>query len=402
MRTIGVGGSTAEKELEKIADRTANAVPISRNEYLSRIDKAVSIMITRKMDALYINAGSNLLYFTGIPWNASERMVGAILLQDGSLHYIVPKFEEGTFLKYCKVQAPIHCWEEHESPYQLVHHLLDYNGAKYLAVDEMAPWFLVDNLRRVVGSIQISVASKITTVCRMQKSESEIALLQKAKDITIEVQQAAAAILRVGISAQEVIDFIDNAHVKAGIPSGSYFCIVLFGADTQYPHGVAQPKTLQENEMVIIDTGCQLHGYISDITRSYVFGVPNKKQTEIWNLEKAAQEAAFHAAQLGATCGAVDAAARRVIANGGLSPNYDLPGLPHRVGHGTGLDIHEPPYLVRQNPQELKVGMVCSNEPMLCIPGAFGIRHEDHFYMTEAGPKWFTQPMPSIENPFGL
>ncbi|MCV6631067.1 MAG: Xaa-Pro peptidase family protein, partial [Flavobacteriaceae bacterium] len=197
------------------------------------------------------------------------------------------------------------------------------------------------------------VASKITKVCRMQKSESEIAILQRAKDITIEVQRAAAAILRVGISTQEVIDFIDKAHTKAGIINGSSFCIVLFGEDTQYPHGVAEPKVLEDNEMVLVDTGCQLFGYHSDITRSYVFGEPNEKHIKIWDLEKAAQAAAFHAAQLGATCGAVDAAARRVIANGGLSPNYDLPGLPHRVGHGTGLDIHEEPYLLRHNPQEL-------------------------------------------------
>ncbi|HCD57275.1 MAG TPA: X-Pro dipeptidase, partial [Halieaceae bacterium] len=199
----------------------------------------------------------------------------------------------------------------------------------------------------------------------------------------------------------EVTAFIHEAHKRVGAPAGSYFCIVLFGPDSAFPHGVAQPKALDEGDMVLIDTGCQLHGYISDITRSYVLGEPSAQQREIWNLEKAAQQAAFEAAQIGASCGSVDDAARAVLAAGGLSPDYQLPGLPHRTGHGIGLDIHEWPYLVRDNSTPLAPGMCFSNEPMICVPGAFGVRLEDHFYMTENGPRWFTQPARSVDDPFG-
>jgi Xaa-Pro dipeptidase len=219
--------------------------------------------------------------------------------------------------------------------------------------------------------------------------------------MTLEVHKSAAAILREGISTAEVTDFIDRAHRAVGAPKGSYFCIVLFGEDTAYPHGVKSPKNLAQNDMVLIDTGCQLEGYNSDITRSYVFGEPNARQRDVWATEKAAQAAGFNAAQLGEPCALVDGMARAHLVEKGFGPAYEVPGLPHRTGHGIGLDIHEWPYLVASDKTPLEVGMCFSNEPMICIPGEFGIRLEDHFYMTEAGPKWFTQPSLSIDDPFG-
>ena len=401
--TIGVGGSSAAIELEKIENRTLDVQPIQLEEYQERIKKAVNLMKQLSVKAMYLNAGTNLYYFTGTLWSASERMVGAILFEDGSLEYIVPKFEEGTFKKYRKVESTINCWEEHESPYVLFGKLLNKknltNGT--VAIDESAAYFLVDGISKTNNVYDFITAQNITSSCRMQKSKNEIAIIQKAKDITMEVQRAAARILRSGISVSEVTDFVNKAHIKAGITSGSYFCIILFGDDTQYPHGVAVPQLLKENQAVIVDTGCRLEGYLSDITRSYVFGTPSEEYKTIWDLEKKVQQTAFEAAQIGIECGSVDDAARKILAEAGLSPDYDLPGLPHRVGHGTGLDIHEYPYLVRGSKIKLLEGMVVSNEPMICIPGKFGIRHEDHFYMTENGPKWFTAPMDSVENPFG-
>lgn len=401
--TIGVGGSTAAIELEKIENRTHNVQPIALEEYLERIEKAVRLMKERSVKVLYVNAGTNLYYFTGTLWNASERMVGALLFDDGTLEYIVPKFEEGTFKKYRKVEATINCWEEHESPYLLIGKLLNEKNVDQgvIAIDESSPYFLVDGISKANTAYNFINAQEITAGCRMQKSKNEIAIIQQAKDITIEVQKAAARILRPGITVNEVVDFINKAHIKSGISSGSYFCIVLFADDTQYPHGVSVPQPLKENDAVIIDTGCRLEGYLSDITRSYAYGEASEEYSTIWNLEKKTQQAAFEAAQIGASCGSVDDAARKTLAEAGLSPDYNLPGLPHRVGHGTGLDIHEYPYLVRGSEIKLAEGMVVSNEPMICVPGKFGIRHEDHFYMTENGPKWFTTPMHSIENPFG-
>jgi Xaa-Pro dipeptidase len=302
-----------------------------------------------------------------------------------------------------QVQSTINCWEEHESPYALIGKLLNDKNvvAGTIAIDESSAYFLVDGISKANSSYDFINAQQITSACRMQKSKNEIAIIQKAKDITLEVQKATARILRPGITVSEVTDFIHKAHIKAGIASGSYFCIVLFADDTQFPHGVSVPQALKENEAVIVDTGCKLEGYISDITRSYVYGNPSDEYRAIWNLEKKVQLAAFKAANIGSSCGSVDDAARKTLAAAGLSPDYDLPGLPHRVGHGTGLDIHEYPFLVRGSEIKLLEGMVVSNEPMICIPGKFGIRHEDHFYMTENGPKWFTTPMHSIDNPFG-
>ena len=349
--TIGVGGSNANTELEKIQNMTLNVKVIQPEEYLLRIQKAVSIIKTAGFKALYLNAGTNLYYFTGTKWNASERMVGALLFEDGSLEYIVPKFEEGTFNKYKQIDGEINCWEEHESPYALFGKILqnkNINSGK-IALDESAGYFLIDGVVKANTAYEFENAQPVTAGCRMQKSKNEIAIIQQAKEITMVVQRAAARILHPGITVETVTDFINKAHIKAGIPSGSYFCIVLFADDSQYPHGVTIPQDLKENDVVLIDTGCRLEGYLSDITRTYIYGTPTEAHTKIWNLEKAAQKAAFDAAQLGATCGSVDDAARKTIAEAGLSPDYELPGLPHRVGHGTGLDIHEYPYLVRGN-----------------------------------------------------
>lgn len=403
-QTIGIGGSTPEIELAKIEDRTAGLANISLAEYQNRILKATQLMKEQGIQALYLHAGTNLYYFTGTKWNPSERMVGAILYQNGTIDYIAPKFEEGTFHIFKQIDGNLDCWEEHESPYILLFTQITRKGitSGKIALDETTPFFVVDQLQKTNKNFTIINGLSVTSGCRMQKSDNEIAIIQRAKNITLEVIQAASRILHVGITEREVVDFIHTAHCKAGAPAGSYFCIVLFGDDTQYPHGVQTPQPLQENSAVIIDTGCRLNGYLSDITRSFFFGTPTEEYKKIWNLEQQAQTAAFQAAQIGATCGSVDQAARQVIGDGGLSYDYDLPGLPHRVGHGTGLDIHEYPYLVRGSQITLQEGMVLSNEPMLCIPGKFGIRHEDHFYMTANGPKWFTEPMHSVENPFGI
>jgi Xaa-Pro dipeptidase len=235
----------------------------------------------------------------------------------------------------------------------------------------------------------------------MIKSGAEIAIMQHAMNITLEVQKAVARILRVGISAKEVEDFINEAHKRYGASSGSYFCIVLFGADSSFPHGVSRPKDLEMNDMVLVDTGCMLHDYISDITRTYVFGKANDLQRRIWNIEKETQQAAFDASQLGNTCSAIDLASRKVLESHELGPDYELPGLPHRTGHGIGVDIHEYPYIVKGNETVLEPGMCFSIEPMICVPDKFGVRLEDHIYMTKEGPKWFTKPMHSIGNPFG-
>jgi len=401
---IGIGGKTAKEALESLSDMTAGVSPIQVTEYEARIAKAQCYMQQHGIDALYLNAGTNLAYFTGMQWYASERLVGAILPAEGNIVYIAPTFEIDSLNERKVIAGDIKGWEEHESPYELFASLLPmpgFAGRGKVGVDESTAFFIVDGFNKALGATtQIVNGADVTAHCRMHKSENELALIQRAMDMTLAVHKATASMLRAGITTKEVEAFIDEAHRKVGA-SGSYFCIVLFGKATSYPHGVKDPQILKENDMVLIDTGCKLQGYLSDITRTYCFGQATERQRTLWQSEKRAQLAAFNAATLGAPCGHVDAAARKSLEADGLGPDYALPGLPHRTGHGIGMDIHEWPYLVKDNPHLLADGMCFSNEPMIVVPNEFGIRLEDHFYMTREGARWFTEPSCAIDNPFG-
>ncbi|MCL1141991.1 M24 family metallopeptidase [Shewanella gaetbuli] len=399
----GIGGLTQQQALDKLSNMTQGIAPISLDEYQARIAKAQQLMQAENIDAIYLNAGTNLSYFTGTKWYASERMVGAILPAKGELQYIAPAFELDTLQGFMVIKGHVNTWHEDESPYELVNTCLVNLGINpanaTLGIDESAAFFIANGIAKAQPTLTLVDAKAVTAGCRMIKSATEIALIQQAMNMTLAVHKAAASILYEGITTDEVTQFINAAHKKVGA-SGSYFCIVLFGEDSAYPHGVVSPKALSKNDTVLIDTGCQLHGYNSDITRTYVFGEPSERQRELWNVEQAAQLAGFNAAQIGVACGDVDVAARSVIEQAGFGPGYAVPGLPHRTGHGIGLDIHEWPYLVKSDRTPLAAGMCFSNEPMLCVPGEFGVRHEDHFYMTEQGAKWFTQPAKSIDDPF--
>lgn len=401
---MSIGGSTIEQALASLSDMTAGAAPIGKDEHIERIARAQARMREQGIGALYLGAGTNLTYFTGTRWHPSERMVGAILPATGALEYIAPAFEEGSIRDFMLVEGPVNTWHEHESPYQLLVDTLRRMAIKgRIGIDESAPYFIVDGIKPLLDGAGFTMenARTVTAYCRSRKSAAELALMQRAKDMTLAVHVAAASILHEGITTTEVEAFIDRAHRKVGA-TGSYFVIVLFGEATAYPHGVSYVQTLQAGDTVLIDTGCKLHNYISDITRTYVYGPISDRQRAVWNSEKTAQQAAFAAARLGVPCAEVDAAARRALEADGFGPGYKLPGLPHRTGHGIGMDIHEWPYLVGSDTTPLDVGMCFSNEPMICIPGEFGIRLEDHFYMTPSGPRWFTEPAHSIDDPFGL
>ena len=399
----GIGTQTPEQALATLSDMTQDLVPIQPEEHLKRMAVAQAYMQAHKIDAIYLNAGTNLTYFTGMKWYASERLVGAILPVKGAVQYIAPHFEIGSLNGFKVIDGPIHGWQEHENPYGLfvdVLKQLEIADTAKIGIDESAQFFIFDGINKAQTGLTLINAQEVTAHCRMHKSDNELALMQGAMDMTLAVHKATASMLRPGISTTEVEAFIEQAHQKVGAP-GNYFCIVLFGVATSFPHGVKDPQILKEGDVVLIDTGCKVHDYISDITRTYVFGQPTSRQRQFWNDEKAAQLAAFNAAQIDVPCEDVDAAARQYLASQGLGPEYQTPGCPHRTGHGIGLDIHEWPYLVGGNKTPLAKGMCFSNEPMLVIPDEFGIRLEDHFYMTDNGPRWFTQPSDSIDNPFG-
>lgn len=396
----GIGGSTAQEQLAELSPWPHQAPAISAAERSERLERVRGLLAEERVEGILVGAGASLSYFGGVGWGASERLVAMLITERERPVMICPTFELGTLEASLAVDADIQLWEEDESPYERTASLLQERRVRNLAVDPELPFVMSERLRRVAPQISLRDGSAIVNGCRMCKSDAEIALMKQAKAMTLEVQRRSALILRKGISATEVRRFIDEAHRALGA-SGSSFCIVQFGQATAFPHGLPGESYLSEGDVVLIDTGCTVRGYNSDITRTYVFGTPTEKQVQIWEIEKAAQEAAFQAARVGVPCEAIDAAARAVLEQAGLGPGYRLPGLPHRTGHGIGLSIHEAPYLVRGDRRPLRRGMCFSNEPMIVVPGEFGIRLEDHFFLTDTGAEWFTQPQHSISAPFG-
>lgn len=397
--TYGIGGSTASRELASLSRWSDVAPIITHAERLARIEKARRLMEQEGVDALLIGAGASLQYFAGVPWGATERLVAMLLLPTGEPIMIAPTFEFGSLVADLSIAADIRTWEEDESPYDLVASVLRDAAATRLAIDPAMAFTMVDRLRKAAPRLDAIDAAPIVDGCRMIKSTAELAAMRQAKQMTLEVHRRAARIMEPGITATAVKRFIEEAHRALGA-AGNSFCIVQFGRSTAFPHGLPGESVLAEGDIVLIDTGCLVQGYSSDITRTYVFGEPDADQRAMWDLEKEAQQAAFDAVRPGVLCEDVDAAARAVLQAGGLGPDYRLPGLPHRTGHGIGLSIHEAAYLVRGDKTVLAPGMCFSNEPMIVVPDRFGIRLEDHFHVTETGAAWFTEPSPSIDRPF--
>ena len=396
-----IGHLTLEQARAQLAAPLPNRpAAISADEYAARLAHARRLMREAGADALLVSAGMSLRYFTGIGWGASERLVGLLLTQDGEPLLIAPNFEEGSLDAVLRIPAGKRLWEEHEDAHALVANAMRERGAKTLALDPEAAFRIHTGLAAQLGARSISNAASIIDGCRMCKSATELALMQHACDITLQVHRLAAGIAHEGIGTDELVRFIDEAHRALGADGGSTFCIVQFGHATAFPHGIPGVQHLRKDELVLIDTGCSVEGYNSDVTRTWIFGEANAEQLRIWNLERAAQQAAFDAVRPGVACEAVDQAARTVLEAAGLGPDYRLPGLPHRTGHGCGLSIHEAPYLVRGNALPLAPGMCCSNEPMIVLPQQFGVRLEDHFFVTETGAQWFTPPSVAIDQPF--
>jgi Xaa-Pro dipeptidase len=370
---------------------------IGQEERRARIQGLCTLMDERGIGAVLIGPTASLRYFTGMAWHPSERFTGALIHAGGRVEYITPGFERDKVAQVIGIDGDIHTWEEDESPYRLIADRLG-NKAR-MAVDESVALFTWLGLRGVLDDSRLQGAGTLINRLRSRKSAAELALMQYAKDITLEVHRRAWKSLTAGVLASEVESFIDAEHRKL-IGAGNTFCIVSFGEDTSLPHGGESDRALAEDDVVLIDTGTQFDGYNSDITRSYVFGAPSADVRRVWDAEKRAQAAAFDAARIGASCESVDEAARDSMGKEGFGPDYRLPGLPHRTGHGIGLEVHEAPNLVRGDATPLAQGMCFSNEPMIVVPGRFGIRLEDHFTMTGTGARWFTEPSFSLDEPF--
>ena len=381
--------------------QSASEVPLIQNEErLARIQKAQNLLRQNKMVALVLDASSNMEYFSGIRWNPSERSMLAIIPVTGEITYICPSFEEDRFIEVKKIGSKVLTWDEHENPFKLVINFLKSLGFNQgeIAIEEQMRFFISDGIKKAGKSFKLVSADPITIPCRLIKSKNEIALMQKANDITAVAIQYGLTFLSEGISPNLISQKIAAKHSELG---GQHrFASVTFGVASSFPHGSSQKQVLKKGDIVMLDCGCSVGGYESDITRTVVFGRPSEQQIKIWDLEKRAQAAGFAAAKLGEACENVDFAARKIIIDAGFGPGYKLPGLPHRTGHGIGMNGHEWGNMVKGNQLKLQVGMCFSIEPTIAIPNEFGVRLEDCVYMTENGPTWFSKPSPSIDQPF--
>jgi Xaa-Pro dipeptidase len=375
------------------------AGPIGAAERQGRLEQARRLMVDERLDALLLEPGSSFSYFLGVSWGLSERPFLAVLPARGDIAFVCPAFEEARARELIRGTSDVRVWQEDESPYARVAEILRDRGTTSgrIGVEERLRFFIYDGVRQEAPSARFVSATPVTTGCRSLKSPAELALMQRASDITMAVFRAAFATLHEGMTRHDLERNLIAAFLRLG--GVSPWALAGFGASSAFPHGSVQPQRLREGDIVLLDIGCEVEGYHSDVTKTTVFGRPTPRQTEVWNLERRAQDAAFAAARVGATCESVDAAARRVITEAGFGPDYRLPGLPHRTGHGIGLDDHEAPNFVRGEKTVLRPGMCFSDEPMIAIYGEFGIRLEDCLYITDSGPRFFTPQSAAIDRP---
>jgi Xaa-Pro dipeptidase len=374
-------------------------MPITDEERRARIEKARRLMAENGISAMFLEGGTSMFYYTGVRWGNSERTFGVVIPAKGELAWVTPAFEEQRARELIKFSNDVRTWQEDESPYRVIAQIIRDRGAATgkIGMEERVRFFIFDGVRQELPTAQFVSATPVTAGCRMIKSPAEIAFMQRANDITLQAIGAAFKTLKEGMTQQQLSANVGEATTHlGGVGDGA---LVIFGKYTAFPHGSVQPQKLHEGDVVLIDAGCTVDGYTSDITRTTVFGKPTQRQRDVWDTEKRAQSAAFAAAQIGATCESVDAAARKVIAAAGFGPDYKVPGLPHRTGHGIGLDGHEWTNFVRGNTTKIQPGMCFSDEPTIVSYGEFGIRLEDCLHITESGPKFFTPQSPSIEKP---
>jgi Xaa-Pro dipeptidase len=378
---------------------TLDAKPISADERRARIAKLQDLMQQRKVAALLVESGSTLEYFTGIRWPRSERTTAAVIPARGELIVVTPAFEEPSVRETLQVGGDVRVWNEHESPFERIVQGLRSRGVNsgILAVESTTRFFIVDGVLKVSKTYETVSGDALVRACRLLKSPAELALMQVANDVTIEALRFVHARAQSGMNSTEIAALMNGATAALG--GSPEFALVLLNEASAYPHGSLQPQAVRQGSIILMDCGCTVHGYQSDISRTWVFGDADSRQRKVWNTVKRGQEIALETAVIGTPVGKIDDAVRSYYEREGWGPGYRLPGLSHRTGHGIGLDGHEPAYLVHGDATPLQAGMCFSDEPGIYIPGEFGVRLEDCWYMTPSGPKSFTPLAKSIEDP---
>ena len=388
--------------LAKLTSRKSEATPISLEERHQRQERARQLMSENALDAILLMEGTSLRYFTGIRWWGGERTFALVLPAKGEAFYVCPAFEEGRAREQIK-NAPdgespdVRVWQEDENPYQRIAQGLKERSitSGKLGLEETVRFVFADGVAKAAPQTTIASATPVTAGCRMIKSAHEVALMRLAAEVTLAAYHAAYLAVKDGMTQPQLEDLVKKAHERLGFTGSADAQVGEFSA---FPHGSVTPQVVHEGTIILTDGGCSVEGYQSDITRTYVLGKASDKMNKVFDIVLRAQSAALAAARPGVECGAIDAAARKVVADGGYGPDYKY--FTHRLGHGMGMDGHEWPYLVRGNPTKLQANMTTSNEPGIYIRGEFGVRIEDDMHITENGAELFTPQPRSLEEPF--
>jgi Xaa-Pro dipeptidase len=408
---LGIGAAAAATALplsrvmaQARADLTPVPLPppISQAERLQRLARARALMQSNGIGSVIVESGSSLDYLTGVQWRRSERLTAAVIPAQGDPIIVTPFFERPSVAETLAVPAEIRTWNEDEDPLKLVADFLRERGvaAAPVAFEETDRYFIIDRLSQQLPGTKMVNANPVVRALRLIKSPAELALMQAANDLTLKAMRHAGETARAGMTPADFGNAIDAATAALG--GSPEFALVLIDEASALPHGSRKPQMVRPGSTILFDCGCTVHGYQSDISRTFVFGAdPTAEQRKVWNQVHEGQQIAIRAARLGASAGSVDDAVRAAYTSWGYGPGYKLPGMSHRTGHGIGMDGHEPAYLVHGDMTALAPGMCFSDEPGIYIPGKFGIRLEDCWHMTADGPRFFTEPPPSIDRPFG-
>jgi len=387
--------------LEPLKNIATSSQAITAQERLSRINKAQTLMQRKNMAAIIIEPGAAMDYFSGVQWWRSERLTALIIPREGAIAVVCPFFEEPSIRETLMVGEDVRVWQEHESPFEKIKQILNDRKitSGLIGFEESVRYFALKGVMNSLPAMQHTSAEPVTRGCRMIKSHNELRLMHKANEITLRAYAHVFSQLEVGMNTADVNALMTNA--QEGLGGANAWNMALINEASAFPHGTKQQQIIKEGSIVLMDCGCSVHGYQSDISRTFVLGEPSKHQEKIWNTVRKGQEIAFEKSQIDVEAGKVDDAVRSFYQTLGFGPNYKLPGLSHRTGHGIGMEGHESVNFVHGEQEKLAAGMCFSNEPGIYIPGEFGVRLEDCIYMTDKGPRWFTVPPDSLSSPIG-
>ena len=408
--SLSIADDTAAKlpHIAGLQSMKDQAKPITKEERAARIEKAQRLMVANNLDAIVLCGGPSLVYFSNVHWWLSERFTGLVITAKGDVFFVTPAFEEERTREQMAsgplgANTDVRIWNEHENPYAKLAQGLADRGIKSgkIGVEERTYFVYEDGLAKAAPALQMVSAIPVTAGCRQIKSEHEIALMRLAAQVTLKAYEAAYKTLKdhshdKPVTQNDFANWVSAAHTKLGFNGGAG---VQVGEYSALPHGSVQPQVIHENEILLMDGGCSVEGYQSDISRTFVIGKATDKMKKVFDIDRRAQDAALKTAKPGVPCEDVDAAARKVIVDAGYGPDYKYFG--HRLGHGMGMDGHEWPYLVRGNKLPMQANMTFSNEPGVYIRGEFGVRVEDDMHITADGAELFTPQSPSLEDPFG-